>query len=257
MLWRHVCLIAAIAGHVAGAGEATDRFEAARGLHQLRAEQAQDIRRSDLSYRQVASAVTAQSDTPSAATRLVPYIVQGQGWDTLLRIYNTCPEPIHYEVDFYNSDGDSQSFDMGGEDGERYSGFYTAGDQILGMQAHGVLFHDMGEELLRGYGILSDGDKGCVTGNAMYRQKVGEEYREVMHPFQDLVEGWLVPFSNYSREDDMCETAYAVSGDGSPVSFDAYDWSGELLGTVDLGNVHHTTGVRHGFDFSRKGCVRS
>ena len=99
--------------------------------HALRAKQSSQIRQRQTAghQSQAAAAVSAEETAPPANGRYLPHLAQGQGWETFLDVINTCPNPIAYEVDFFDSSGEPYRFEF--SDGERYSGI-TSGEDLLG-----------------------------------------------------------------------------------------------------------------------------
>ena len=195
----------------------------------------------------VSGTVLAQSPRSSTG-RYIPYIVQGQGWNTGLTIINTCEEPKPYLVGFYNSEGEFQELEAAHWD-KRYNGIGTAEDDPVGKESIFWWFSDPGErELLQAYGMfLNDGD-GCITGTAEYFIKGKERTLIAVSAFQDMADGWMTSFVNLDHSNvgppgtfEDCQTSYAISGVGEEVTLQAYQFSGELIGEASLGPVYHTS----------------
>lgn len=166
----------------------------------------------------------------------IPHIAQGQGWSTQLYIMNGCDEPVTFRVDLIGHDGAPRSFAVDGSD-VRHDAITTGTDRMQARESRLVSFPETGNELIQGYGHLIDNGDGCIVIDTEYRQLLTEgEILFATVPLQQMSDyGSLltVPVSD-------CTTGIAIAGTGAGVSLHAYDHSGTLLGTSDLGNIHHT-----------------
>ena len=166
----------------------------------------------------------------------IPHIAQGQGWSTRLYIVNGCDESVTFRLDLVGHDGAPKSFVVDGSD-MRHDAITNGADPMESRASRLVSFPETGNELIQGYGHLIDNGDGCVVIDTEYRQMLPTgEILFATVPLQQLSDfGSLltVPVSD-------CTTGIAIAGTGAQVSLHAYDHSGILLGTTDLGSIHHT-----------------
>ena len=166
----------------------------------------------------------------------IPHIAQGQGWSTRLYIVNGCDESVTFRLDLVGHDGAPKSFVVDGSD-MRHDAITNGTDPMESRASRLVSFPETGNELIQGYGHLIDNGDGCVVIDTEYRQMLPTgEILFATVPLQQLSDfGSLltVPVSD-------CTTGIAIAGTGAQVSLHAYDHSGILLGTIDLGSIHHT-----------------
>ena len=166
----------------------------------------------------------------------IPHIAQGQGWSTRLYIVNGCDESVTFRLDLVGHDGAPKSFVVDGSD-MRHDAITNGADPMESRASRLVSFPETGNELIQGYGHLIDNGDGCVVIDTEYRQMLPTgEILFATVPLQQMSDyGSLltVPVSD-------CTTGIAIAGTGAQVSLHAYDHSGILLGTTDLGSIHHT-----------------
>ena len=166
----------------------------------------------------------------------LPHIAQGQGWSTRLYIVNGCDEPVTFRVDLVGHDGAPKSFVVDGSN-MRHDAITNGTDPMEARESRLVSFPETGSELIQGYGHLVDNGDGCVVVDTEYRQMLPNgEILFATVPLQQMSDyGSLltVPVSE-------CTTGIAIAGPGAQVGLHAHDHSGMLLGSVDLGNIHHT-----------------
>ena len=166
----------------------------------------------------------------------IPHIAQGQGWSTRLYIVNGCDESADFRINLVGHDGAPKSFVVDGSD-MRHEAITNGADPMESRASRLVSFPETGNELIQGYGHLVDNGDGCVVIDTEYRQLLPTgEILFATVPLQQMSDyGSLltVPVSN-------CTTGIAIAGTGAQVSLHAYDHSGILLGTTDLGSIHHT-----------------
>ena len=175
----------------------------------------------------------------TAQDRYIPHLAQGHGWQTILQVINTCPEPVPYNIAFHDADGQPMSFVFEGRG--RFSGIYH-GDSLLGRGLH--LFHlsDTGSELLQGAAVVVEDGRGCIAVDTLYIQArtdpSGNQYSlyATIPLAQAASDNHVLTFLNR----DGCQTHMALAGTGAPVRIEAQDGRGNLLGEADLGNLHHT-----------------
>ena len=119
----------------------------------------------------------------------------------------------------------------------RHDAITNGADPMEARASRLVSFPETGNELIQGYGHLIDNGDGCVVIDTEYRQMLPtDEILFATVPLQQMSDyGSLltVPVSD-------CTTGIAIAGTGAQVSLHAYDHSGILLGTTDLGSIHHT-----------------
>ena len=166
----------------------------------------------------------------------IPHIAQGQGWSTRLYVVNGCDEPVTFRIDLVGHDGVPKSFVVDGSD-MRHDAITNGTDPIEARESRLVSFAETGNELIQGYGHLIENGDGCVVIDTEYRQTLPNgEILFATVPLQQMSDyGSLltVPVSE-------CTTGVAIAGPGAQVGLHAYDHSGMLLGSIDLGNIHHT-----------------
>ena len=166
----------------------------------------------------------------------MPHIAQGQGWSTRLYVVNGCDESVTFRVNLFGHDGEPESFVVDGSD-LRHDAITNGTDPMVARESRLVSFPETGNELIQGYGHLSDNGDGCVVVDTEYRQMLPNgEILFATVPLQQMSDyGSLltVPVSE-------CTTGVAIAGPGAQVGLHAYDHLGILLGTIDLGNIHHT-----------------
>ena len=164
---------------------------------------------------------------------------------TQLAIVNTCDEPKHFRLEFYDAHGNPQLLVY--RDGELQSHLDSTEDYFR-LPAGPIdknrwtwagfrnPLQDP-NELILAYGIFTDDGDGCITGEAHYRSLHGEG-APVTLPFRELADGWTVRFFKNDAGSGGCETTYAISGVGEPITLEAYTRHGELVGSAELGNVY-------------------
>ena len=166
----------------------------------------------------------------------IPHIAQGQGWSTRLYIANGCDEPVTFHLDLVGHDGAPKSFVVDGSD-LRHDAITNGANPMEPRESRLVPFPETGNELIQGYGHLIDNGDGCVVIDTEYRQMLPTgEILFATVPLQQMSDyGSLltVPVSD-------CRTGIAIAGTGAQVSIHAFDHSGLLLGTTDLGSIYHT-----------------
>ena len=208
--------------------------------HALRVKQSSRIRQRQTAAHQsqVAAPVSAEETAPPANGRYLPHLAQGQGWKTFLDVINTCPNPIAYEVDFFDSSGEPYRFEF--SDGERYSGI-TSGEELLGNSIDSFQLVDTGRELLQGAGVVTEDGGGCVAIETFYIQtredEDGDEYSMFATVPLQLMEGRgsVLTFFNGGS----CDTAMALTGTGGTVWIDAFGPEGQSFGSTALDNLYH------------------
>ena len=155
---------------------------------------------------------------------------------TRLYIVNGCDESVTFRLDLVGHDGAPKSFVVDGSD-MRHEAITNGTDPMESRASRLVSFPETGNELIQGYGHLIDNGDGCVVIDTEYRQMLPTgEILFATVPLQQMSDyGSLltVPVSD-------CTTGIAIAGTGAQVSLHAYDQSGILLGTIDLGSFHHT-----------------
>ena len=166
----------------------------------------------------------------------IPHIAQGQGWSTWLYIVNGCDQSTTFQLNLVSQSGAPQAFVVDGSD-MRHDAI-TNGDAPMQARASQLIsFPETGSELIQGYGHLIAPGDGCVIIDTEYRQQLPNgEVLFATVPLQQMSDFGSILTVPVSQ----CTTGIAIAGTGSPVSLHAYDHSGMLLGTTDLGNIHHT-----------------
>ncbi len=166
----------------------------------------------------------------------IPHVAQGQGWNTRLYIANGCDEPATFRINLVGHDGAPKSFVVDGSD-MRHDAITNGTDPMEARESRLVSFPETGNELIQGYGHLNDNGDGCVVVDTEYRQMLANgEILFATVPLQQMSDNGsllTVPVSE-------CTTGVAIAGPGAQVGLHAYDHSGMLLGSIDLGNIHHT-----------------
>ena len=166
----------------------------------------------------------------------IPHIAQGQGWSTQLYIVNGCNQSATFQLNLVGQTGAPQAFVVDGSD-MRQDAITNGATPMQARASKLVSFPETGNELIQGYGHLIDPGDGCVIIDTEYRQQLPNgEILFATVPLQQMSDfGSIltVPVSD-------CITGIAIAGTGAPVSLHVLDHSGLLLGTTNLGNIHHT-----------------
>ena len=167
----------------------------------------------------------------------IPHIAQGQGWSTRLYIVNGCDESVTFRLDLVGHDGAPKSFVVDGSD-MRHDAITNGTDPMESRASRLVSFPETGNELIQGYGHLIDNGDGCIVIDTEYRQMLPTGRNPVCHRArcsrcQITDQYWRFRFPTVRRESPLPGLEHRVS-------LHAYDHSGILLGTTDLGNIYHT-----------------
>lgn len=180
----------------------------------------------------------------------VPYYVQGQGWRTQFTLVNTCDEPKHFRIEFYDSQNQPapvifvsaeqrQSHLDSREDHFPQSAGPIGKNRWLHAGVPGNVLEP--GELLLAYGVFTEDGEGCITGYSSYVNDVGGDSFSSVQPLLRVSDGWVVAFSNANFDQTKCFTTYALSGPGDTVILEAYDRNGNFLGSHNLGSVFLST----------------
>ena len=170
-----------------------------------------------------------------AANKIIPHLVQTPEFRTWLEIVNLCESPSDYRIDFFGSDGLRAEFAF--RSGELWTGVY--GNDILpGTTRWFHLPKSEDGSFREGYGEIIEDGKGCIAFEVFYQKLLPDGTRAAsVLPARLSESGVATPFFAY----DSCDTAIAIASDGSGVGLEVLDPSGEVLGSVDLGGIHHTS----------------
>ena len=179
----------------------------------------------------------AASTSAQAGNKIIPHLFQDPDFSTRIIISNLCSFPASYLIRFIGFDGAPVS--MAFSDGELWSGVYN---NEVPPGANYSFSLPESEESRQGYGNIMDDGDGCIAFEVHYRQLLQRQL------FQDESFKWaqIVPrqFSSPGVAvsfylTDSCDTAVFIAGDGTLVSLEATDRSGEILDQIELGHVHH------------------
>ena len=165
----------------------------------------------------------------------IPHIAQGQGWSTRLYIANGYDKLVTFRLDLVGHDGAPKSFVVDGSD-LRHDVITNGTDPMEARESLLVSFPETGRELIQGYGHLIDNGDGCVVVDTEYRQMLPNgEILFATVPLQQMSDYGSVLTVPVSE----CTSGVAIAGPGAQVGLHAYDHSGMMLGSIDLGNIHH------------------
>ena len=167
------------------------------------------------------------------ANKIIPHIVQAPDWSTWIQVINLCSEPSNYRMALKGADGERQPFVF--PDGNLWSEAYN--DDIAARETYWLSF-PRDSVALAGYGEITEDGNGCIAFEVIYEQTFPDDdfWMERIVPGKRASAG--ATFSFYITS--ACDLSIALAGDGTPVSLEAADRSGEILASKSLGNVHYT-----------------
>ena len=176
----------------------------------------------------------AASSSVQAGNKIIPHIVQTPEFSTWMEIVNLCESPSGYRIDFFGSDGQRAEFAF--PSGELWTGVY-ANEILPGTTRWFHLLRSEDGSLREGYGEITEDGNGCIAFEVFYQQLLpdGGIRRASVLPARLSESGVATRFFAY----DSCDTAIAIASDGSGVGLEILDPSGEVLGSFDLGGIHH------------------
>ena len=167
-----------------------------------------------------------------------------------MTLVNICGEAQGYDLQFFSESGAPQSLSLlvphddenpeGKDVFKEVTGLKTNGERkpLEPGQSIYFWFGDTGADLRRAYGVFADDGGGCITGWSLYvyRRYAEEGMQTSSISFQEVSPRWAMEAR--VEAEYGCTTAYAISGDGSPVTMEINNWDGSVVGTIDLGPVY-------------------
>lgn len=194
----------------------------------------------------------AQGSEDTSERQYIPYIVEGAGWRTFMTFRNVCDEAKDFRIEFFDSNGEPWPLVVNGENDNSHFDTTEAyyGEDVPPVAPNSFLnwgFSPRGgprsvtDPAEIGYGIFADDAGGCITGSANYFDSQEEPQNGgTIHKYGYMGDSWAVRLVKHEWTGG-CQSTYAITSDGSPVSLEVYNRLGTLLTTADLGNVYLKT----------------
>ena len=172
----------------------------------------------------------------TAGNKIIPHLIQTPEFSTWVKIVNLCESPSNYRIGFFNSDGGEAKFAF--SSGELWGG--VRGDEVPPGAIRWFHLPESEDGSMReGYGEITDDWSGCIAFEVVYFQILPDERSRWALTLPARLSESGVATSFYAS--DSCDTAIALASDGSGVGLEILDPSGEVLGSADLGGIHHTS----------------
>ena len=172
----------------------------------------------------------------TAGNKIIPHLIQTPEFSTWVKIVNLCESLSNYRIGFFDSDGGEAKFAF--SSGELWGG--VRGDEVPPGAIRWFHLPESEDGSMReGYGEITDDGSGCIAFEVVYFQILPDERSRWALTLPARLSESGVATSFYAS--DSCDTAIALASDGSGVGLEILDPSGEVLGSADLGGIHHTS----------------